>query len=94
MNVSEPHSIRPPMGKLVLKPSSAPAKAAKAIKLLRDGHDVELDCLETLDLVLNNLTALEVHCLPVYSTKGAMPAAQARRLRFDRGLDIRPAAVP
>jgi len=62
---SEPNRIMPSMGRLILKPSEAVSKAEKALKLLRDGVDVETDCLETLDEIVLALTPLEEQCLEV-----------------------------
>ena len=92
ISCSEPHRIMPAMGKLILKPSAAADKAAKILLLIRAGLDVELDCIETLDEILMALTSLETHCLMVYSCKGAMTVEMVKRLRFERGLDVRPNA--
>lgn len=82
----------PAMGKVILRPCEAKNRAEKALILLRSGVDVETDCLETLDAIVLSLTSLEEYCLEVYSTKGAMPVEMVKRLRFQRGFDIRPNA--
>ena len=78
------------MGRIILGPCRAKDRAVEALTLLRGGDDVHIDCLETLDEIVHLLTRLEEFCLEVHSTKGAMPVELVKRLRFDRGLDVRP----
>lgn len=78
----------PPMGKIVLRHSPARVRAFAALRLLRLGKDVEVDCIEVLDELLTELGLGSATV--VVSHKGAMTLEMAHRLRFQRGFDIRP----
>ena len=92
MRQSEPHQIRPNMGKIFLQPSSAKDKAQKVLKILRSGKDVDIDSLEVLDEILNSISPLEESCILVEASNGEFDMSVLRRLRFRRGLDVRPRA--
>jgi hypothetical protein len=89
---SEPHLIALPMGKLSLRAFNAEEKAQQVLFLLRCGEDVVIDNLEVLDEILKQLTRLEEHALIIESGNlgKVLSVDLAKRLRFDRGLDIRP----
>lgn len=83
-----PPPVAPPLGKILLRPSPAHSRSVVALRQLREGKDVEVDCLEVLDKLLTELgpTGETV----VVSTKGPMTLETAHRLRFVRGFEIRP----
>lgn len=87
---TKPHSKK--MGKIILLPKAATNRANLALEALRDGHEVTTDCLETLDEIVQGLTPTEENCLEIESHKGPMSVEMVKRLRFERGFDIRPNA--
>ena len=83
-----PPDVQPTIGNIVLRPSPSLSRAAAVLRRLRLGQDVEVDCLEVLDEVLMSLGAGEEPS--IISTKGPMTVETAKRLRFERGFEVRP----
>lgn len=77
------------LGKLILTPKHKDA-AKIALSLIRSGFDVKVDNLEVLDEILTSLTNLEESSLIILSGEKEMEIDMVKRLRFDRGLDVRP----
>lgn len=77
-------------GQVHLLPSSADVEAARMLEALRAGRSPATSSLEALDEVLLALTPEEAATVQVASTKGPMTVEMAKRLRFERGFDIRP----
>ena len=77
-------------GDLRLTPSTAVEEGKALLLGIRNGHSPSTSNLEALDEVLSALTQEEEQTVRVVSSKGPMSIEMAKRLRFVRGLDIRP----
>jgi hypothetical protein len=77
-----------------LLPSAAVEEGETILKALRAGHSPATSNLEALDEVLRALSPEEAEAVKVVSHNGPMTVETAKRLRFERGFDIRPKAAP
>lgn len=75
---------------IILKKSTHEEKAEALLKELENGCVVETDCLEVLDHILGRLHDRGNLDGEVQAGAKKIPLELAVRMRFDRGLDIRP----
>lgn len=89
-NQSEPHIATPAKPGILLVPKNSKAKAEEVLNELKSGKSCKVDCLEVLDDILRLMSEEDESNFTIWSGHHHIDWAMIKRLRFDRGLDVRP----
>ncbi len=77
--------------KLILLPNNSKQEAEKIVRHFESsGSDVVINNLEVLDEILHIITPKLRRSLKIHSGNKVLDIKMVERLRFERGLDIRP----